>query len=1112
VAGGSFQDAVRRRKAAGFVARADELTRFRANLALAVDDPDRRFIFCVHGDGGVGKTFLGHRLREIAESYGAVAAWTDDRRVFSVPEAMEELADDLSGQGVDMGGFTKLLGTYLQRRHELEADPDAPAGAASFVTRAAVRVGLHAAHAVPGVGGLAESVDPNALAEQADRLRLFLGKKFNRHEDVRMLLSPLDALTPAFAADLQRAARHRPLVLFFDTYEQTGPLLDGWLRSLLDGDYGDLPEDLLVTIAGRDPLSDNWSEYEPVLADVPLAPFTEDEARLFLTSKGVTDEQVVQVILTVSGRLPLLLVTLAETQPTDPGQVGDPSGGAVQRFLRWEADPARRALAVAAAVPRAINEDVLGVLITDRRSADDAKRGQLFDWLRSLAFVDNDGGRCVYHEVVRSAMLRLERSQSPVRWRERHRALAAAYQEWRAEISAENSWGDAEWRARKIEETYHRLCADPGKALPGALSEIVYALGNSVSNAAQWAQMISQAGGDTCVEDVRTWGQRLEESLRVRQHEASVACVNLLLSDSTIAREATSEALGIRGGALHALGRIDDALADFDAAISLAPADKRGHASRGEAFRQLGRVDEAFADFSRALELDAEYGFVLSRRGEIYRVTGRREDALIDFNSALQLNSQDAWALASRGATYVDMGRYDDALSDLDHALQLNPDYAFALASKGITCALVGRYDAALSNLDRAIHLDPGYVWAIASRVVTYGLVDRYQEALPDLKQLIELDPGNVWALTSRGITYGMLGRYDDALSDLDHALQLNPDYAFALSRRGATYRLVGRYDDALSDLDRAIQLNPEDAWALASRSATYSDIGHYDDALSDLNHVVQLIPLDAWPIAWRGATYGLMGRYDDALADLDRAVEIGPKYDLAVAGRGHILRRIGRYQEALADSDHAIELATKDYRCHYDRALSLIGLGETASGVRAFERAAELARSAILMTEANGSDFYNLAIYQAALGQHEAARDSLAIALERFPHTGLIRKASYDLRDLSTMPGMDGVEMAGHIAVLDATLSSLRLPRELDCHSRAVRGYAQNARLFARRRGADINQTGAYNGGYLRGWRRRHQRKAEGLQVLRGPELRRVGSEARGSVRGGAGCSHLRV
>lgn len=163
-----------------------------------------------------------------------------------------------------------------------------------------------------------------------------------------------------------QVARRKTLAMFFDTYEQTGVFLDGWLRSLLHCDYGDVPENMSVTVAGRHQLDPNdW-------------------------------------------------------------------------FLKWVPDPEHRSLAVATALPRAVNEDILGVL-TSGRSLDETERGQLYGWLRSLPFVARDAGRCTYHAVVRTAMVRLERSQSPTRWRARHHTLAEAHRRWRAAAFAEDA-------------------------------------------------------------------------------------------------------------------------------------------------------------------------------------------------------------------------------------------------------------------------------------------------------------------------------------------------------------------------------------------------------------------------------------------------------------------------------------------------------------------------------------------------------------------------------------------------------------------------------------------------------------------------------------------------
>jgi tetratricopeptide (TPR) repeat protein len=806
----SFQDAVRRRQQAGFVGRMAELAQFKVNLALSADDPDRRFIFSVHGDGGVGKSFLLRQWGGITRAAGAVACWIDEP-VFGVPEAMRAIAVDLARQGIETDGFLTLLDGYQQRRFEAEADPDAPSGLAAFMTQTAVRIGLHAAHAVPGVGGLADSVDANALVAQADQLRVFLGKKFRRHEDVRLLLSPLDMLTPVLVRDLARAGQRRTLALFFDTYEQTGLVLDGWLRSALDGAYGDLPEDMVIAIAGRRPLAvSGWASYLGIIADVPLEPFTTTEARQFLAERGINDDRVVKVILSVSGRLPLLLATLAENQPGDPDLVGDPSGDAVERFLKWELDPARRALAVAAALPRVINEDVLAVLLAD---GDGLERGRLFAWLRSLPFITDNAGRCQYHDVVRAAMIRLERRQSPARWKERHRALAAAYVAWQLDHCQEDAWNDSAWRGLRLEQTYHQLCAAPATALAEALSEIVRACAGQPAAAAQWAQAITQAGYDTGVDDLRTVGQQLEEVIRQNPEEPTVACLGVILRQDELPADSVPLALHVKGRALYHLDRESEALADLDQALALTPDYAACLGDRGETYRWLGRYEEALADLDRAVELDPGLQSAVACRGATRRQMGRYSDALADLDRAIDLDPADAWALANRGETYRQMDRYSDALADLDRAIDLDPAYQWALASRGETYRQMGRYSDALADLDRAIDLDPADAWALANRGETHRRTGRYSDALADLDRAIDLDPAYQWALASRGETYRQMSRYSDALADLDRAIDLDRSDDWAVGIRGETYRQMGRYSDALADLDRAIDLEPKNDW-----------------------------------------------------------------------------------------------------------------------------------------------------------------------------------------------------------------------------------------------------------------------------------------------------------
>jgi hypothetical protein len=68
----SLQDLIRSRQQSGFVGRQQQVVQYQENLGFPVDDERRRFLFNIHGDAGVGKTFLTKQLRQIATGMGVL--------------------------------------------------------------------------------------------------------------------------------------------------------------------------------------------------------------------------------------------------------------------------------------------------------------------------------------------------------------------------------------------------------------------------------------------------------------------------------------------------------------------------------------------------------------------------------------------------------------------------------------------------------------------------------------------------------------------------------------------------------------------------------------------------------------------------------------------------------------------------------------------------------------------------------------------------------------------------------------------------------------------------------------------------------------------------------
>ncbi|MBC7252278.1 MAG: tetratricopeptide repeat protein, partial [Anaerolineae bacterium] len=618
----SLQDILKQRQQEDFVGREEQLTFFEENIRRSPDDPRRRFIIGVSGQGGVGKTWLLRRFRQIAEAQGAISAWTDELQR-NLPEVMGCIAEQFDAQGHPLKAFAERYRVYRQRKQEIEADPEAPKGFPVFLGRTLAKGGLRLARRVPVGGVVADFVDEEAFASLAGDFASYVARKIGNKDEVRLVLEPVEVLTPLFLSGLGDIAGKQTVTLFCDTYEHTGSFLDPWLRDLLDGRYGEVPANILLVIAGRNELDRNlWASYKGLLARLPLEPFTEEEAREYLTRKGITDARVVEVILSLSQRMPAWVSTLASEAPDDPSKVGDPSGEAVERFLKWVEDPRRRQVALDAALPRRLNRDVLAVL------AGEEEADALFEWLRQMPFLERRGDCWAYHEVVRTQMLRHKRQVSPQGWADLHGRLAACYEGLRESLGLGEGAAhrDEAWQTYTLEMTYHRLCQAAHKHLPAALNRFVTVLDASVNYARSLAQTIRQAGVDGHADPLRDWGERLLQGLdayRSDDHPQALAFLSALLDEPGLEANQRALVLARRGETYRLMEKYDEALADLNRAVELRPDLAWAIALRGETYRLMGKYDEALADFNRAIELQPDYARAIAHRGETYRQMGK---------------------------------------------------------------------------------------------------------------------------------------------------------------------------------------------------------------------------------------------------------------------------------------------------------------------------------------------------------------------------------------------------------------------------------------------------------------------------------------------------------
>jgi len=90
----------------------------------------------------------------------------------------------------------------------------------------------------------------------------------------------------------------------------------------------------------------------------------------------------------------------------------------------------------------------------------------------------------------------------------------------------------------------------------------------------------------------------------------------------------------------------DQAIEDYNTAISLDPGILPAYNNRGIVYAAQQKYDEALANFSQVLALDANSDLGYTNRGVVYAIQGKYDEAIADFQQAITLSGMDTILVA----------------------------------------------------------------------------------------------------------------------------------------------------------------------------------------------------------------------------------------------------------------------------------------------------------------------------------------------------------------------------------------------------------------------------------------------------------------------------------
>jgi len=264
-----------------------------------------------------------------------------------------------------------------------------------------------------------------------------------------------------------------------------------------------------------------------------------------------------------------------------------------------------------------------------------------------------------------------------------------------------------------------------------------------------------------------------------------------------------------RAEVLKALERYDDALAAYEEAIRLHPADAFAKTGRAEVLKALERYDDALAAYEEAIRLHPADAVAKTGRAEVLKALERYDDALAAYEEAIRLYPADAVAKNGRAEVLKALERYDDALAAYEEAIRLHPADAVAKNGRAEVLKALERYDGALAAYEEAIRLHPADAVAKNGRAEVLKALERYDDALAAYEETIRLHPADVFARTGRWAVLMEMGKAEQVWGETAN-LSLNSSRWINQHIRAIAALRTHRFAEARSLLTEGLAMSPK--------------------------------------------------------------------------------------------------------------------------------------------------------------------------------------------------------------------------------------------------------------------------------------------------------------
>ena len=440
-----------------------------------------------------------------------------------------------------------------------------------------------------------------------------------------------------------------------------------------------------------------------------------------------------------------------------------------------------------------------------------------------------------------------------------------------------------------------------------------------------------------------------------------------------------AQVLLLRGEALAAENRPDEAMAAFEEALVLAPDLALAHVGIAAVHAAQGRPDEARDRLQTALAMQPRLHQGWNLLGDLERSEGQLEAAEAAYGEAIQHGPSPYFFHMKRALTRMALQDMPGMEEDLRTLQRLGPRVPSTAYVQGLVHYQAGRYPEAQTAFEDALSRAPDFEPAVFFLGASHFAQQRWEQAELHLQRFLRAHPQSDDAARLLALVRLQEGDLASAEGLLRPVLGRSPDDVLALNLMGNLYLARGEHDEGIGHLRRLTSIRPEDPATRATLAAGLLRAGEREEGMRELEAAIEQAPgQHGLEVAY--IVQLLQGQeYDAALEAIARLQEELPEnplpYNLRAAaymGQGEL----GQAREALLAG---LQVAPGDPAVSSNLAQIALQGGE-------LDEARRIYRESLQQNPGHVGISLRLAQLEAEDGNLDAMRSVLEQSIERHP------------------------------------------------------------------------------------------------------------------------------